>query len=172
MRLVALDLETTGLEPQIDQILQVGMLCFKAETGEVVGEFETLVRAPCGRYLGGAYALAQNAALLKRLADGEGIERESLRGKLHSQLNAWGFYENRPHAVGFNVAAFDVAFLKTLGKSLFHHRSIECGTLLMQEYETRVPVSSKVFSADTVAHTALADCYMARKAYLYAMGVE
>lgn len=175
MRLIALDLETTGLETGLDQILQVGMLCFDAGTGEVVGEYETLVRSECGRYAGNPFALQMNAGLLKRLADGEGIERAALRNALHKQLNDWGFYEDRPHAVGFNVAAHDIAFLKQLGKSLFHHRAIECGTLLMSEFGRHTPMSSKEWCATDgkdVEHTALADCHMARKVYIYCMGVE
>ena len=172
MRLVALDLETTGLNPQEDQILEAGMVCFESDTGEIVGEFETLVRHP--RYEGGAHALAMNAQLFRDLADGRGIGLSMLREWFQDNLGCCLGYGNlnKPHAVGFNVAPFDIAFLKASNIDVFHHRAIELGSLLQKTFAEYSPISSKAFTAregGEVAHTALADCHMARRAYGHAL---
>jgi len=174
MRLVALDLETTGLDPQKDQILQIGMLCFESITGEVIGEFETLVSH--ARYEGDAYALQMNHKLLKRLAAGEGANIASARSLMAYQLRVWGFdigdRKSKPVAVGFNVAPFDLAFLKASRIDLFSHRAVELGTLLMHVFKDCQPVTSNAYMEARgleVTHTALEDCRMARDAYLDAM---
>jgi oligoribonuclease (3'-5' exoribonuclease) len=181
MRLVALDLETTGLDPQKHQILQVGMVCFESTTGEIVGEFETLVRDWKG-YHGDPYSLAMNAELLKRIADREGVFSGTLWDMMLRTLRDWGFAfdeddpSTRPHAVGFNVGSFDIQFLKAAEIDLFHHRSIEVGSLLMNSFNYPSPVTSRQWAYSEghtdMPHTALADCHMAVKAYIYAMGFE
>lgn len=178
MRLVALDLETTGLNPQEDQILEVGMVCFESDTGDIVGEFERIVRHD--RYTGSAYALAMNSDILKRLADFSTDNPNScwvadLRSRMLKQLTEWGFEKERPHAVGFNVAPFDIAFLKQAFdyRKMFHHRAIELGTLLMAPSHTLAPVSSKAVAQaiegstlEDMPHTALADCKVAVESYM------
>lgn len=174
MLLVALDLETTGLDSQKDQILEIGALCFDSETGEEVGTFEKLIRHD--RYEGNATALAMNADLLRRLGEGEGVKLFEAEFMLHQALGIWGFNTDeceRPYAVGFNVAPHDLAFLKAAGIDFFRHRAIEVGTMLMgaQAEWQDVPVSSKQwqgFRGEQVAHTALEDCRMAKEAYMYA----
>lgn len=170
MRLVAFDIETTGTDPQKDQILEIGAVCFEAQTGEVVGEFERLVRH--SRYSGDPYALQMNAGLLKRLADGEGTGLTQALVDLRNALTDWGFdSDNKPIAVGFNVGKFDLAFLNTAyGKGFFSHRTIELGSLLMSPVESLVPVSSRgvatALGLEDMPHTAVADAEIARKAYV------
>ena len=169
MRIISLDLETTGINPQTDQIIQIGMLCFDTETGETFGEMEHLVRHV--RYEGDPFALQMNAKLLRRLADGEGIHKNNLRFVVSEFLRDHSLI--KPHVVGFNVAPFDLAFLKAADIDLFHHRAIELGTLLMSTTDSPLPVTSneamKLLGKDRkVAHTALQDCRDARELYLHA----
>ena len=75
-------------------------------------------------------------------------------------------------AVGFNVAAFDLAFLNNITDApIFHRRTVELGTLLMSVAGSVVPVSSKeavlmLGTERTVAHDALRDCHDARDLYM------
>lgn len=176
MILVALDLETTGLNPQRDQILQLGMLAFDTETGETVGELELLVAHD--EYRGDPYALAMNADILRRIAKagrGDIVHDRRLDNRVSVTLDLWDM-PNRPKAVGFNVTPFDLAFLKAAGVDVFHHRAVEVGSLLMPRMGAIAPVTSAEWMAfhagADVAHTALADCRMARDAYAYALGLE
>lgn len=174
MRLVALDLETTGLNPGLDQILQVGMQCFESETGEVVGECEFLVRSSCGRYTGDPFALAMNVELFKKLAvaNDDFHYLSELPYAISSHFARWRV--DRPHAVGFNVGSFDIQFLKQNDVDLFRHRSIELGSLLMSHLGSGVPITSKNWARELgqedMPHTALADCNMARLAYMACRG--
>ena len=140
MKLVALDLETTGLEPHEHQILRVGMVCFDSNTGESIGTEEFVVRH--STYWGDPYALSMNHEILRRLSDpatGEGVSE--MGGCISEALHQWGFAK-RPIAVGFNVAPFDIAFLKAAGVDVFSHRAIELGSLLMNMFAKDEPVTS------------------------------
>lgn len=177
MKLIALDLETTGLNPQTDQILEVGMVCFDSETGEVHGEFQTLVSHD--RYEGSAYALQMNQEILLELTD-TNMRYKTCYGESHMLEHemleftkfTWGL--DRPHVVGFNVAPFDLAFLKASGIDIFDFRAIELGTLLMGPMESATPVSSRyvvkmVRGPDAkVPHRALEDARLAVELYRWA----
>ena len=68
---VAFDLETTGLYPRRDQILQIGAVAFTPST-EDCEEFSCLVR--WDRVSGDPFALQMNASILKRIASGATIQ--------------------------------------------------------------------------------------------------
>ena len=159
MKLLAFDLETTGLDPQRDQILQIGAVVFDHEDDttpiEELPSFSTYVFHE--RYEGDAFALQMNAAILRRLAHDGG---SPLLGALHA-LTAFiaDHFDGRrgPNPVGFNVAAFDVAFVKAAGFDLFNHRPIELGSLLSRD---GLPVTSTQANAllnRPVQHDALED---------------
>jgi oligoribonuclease (3'-5' exoribonuclease) len=164
MRLVAFDIETTGLDPQKDQILQMAAVVFDPVNQISLGEFDTLV---ChSRYEGDAFALQMNAGILKRLAKGEGHSPSYAYHRLHSFLT--DHQALKSHAVGFNVGKFDLAFLRRIhiGPDTFHHRTIELGSLLSQD---GLPVSSKEATVNClgreVTHDALQDCRDAAELY-------
>lgn len=163
MRLVAFDLETTGLDPGRCAVLQVGAAVFESTTGEIIDTFEELVTPV--HYDGDPFALAMNSAILYRIAKEKPEGLAYVKESLHTWLLLNGVI--RPHAVGFNVGSFDLQFGF---KDLFHHRSVELGTFLMGNFSKDIPVTSTEwhkFQNREVAHTALDDCLEAVEAYMY-----
>lgn len=168
MRLVAFDLETTGLNPATNHVLQIGAVVFESETGAVVDTFEELVTPP--GYGDSPYALAMNQALLYEIAAAKSPPNfETVQASFADFLYKNGC--NKAHAVGFNVGSFDLQFGF---KNLFHHRTIELGSLLMGKFESDIPVTSAQWhkhQGKEVAHTALADCLEAVEAYRFYKGL-
>jgi oligoribonuclease (3'-5' exoribonuclease) len=153
---VAIDLETTGLDTQRDQILQIGAVAFDPKTEEQV-EFMTLVKHD--RYEGDAYALQMNANILWQLAR-EDHPREAVAIRMLGEfLDKLTF--SPTYAVGFNVGQFDIAFLRKAGlKGRFHHRCIDLTTLFLDP-KTGEPGNSHNTSMEhfkrEVTHDALQD---------------
>jgi len=130
---IALDIETTGLDPETCQILEIGAVyndmsrpVAKCQTFERLIDHKTITGSP--------YALRMNANLISRIADGEGVD---LDGAV-ADLMCWITYlANRDkfdtvHLVGKNVGSFDVPFLKRVPSwqaFLFHYRCLEVGSM-------------------------------------------
>jgi hypothetical protein len=159
----AIDLETTGLNPHRDQILEIGAALFTMDG--VFATFETLVKHD--RYEGDPFALQMNAALLKELADGGGVAQCTAIVDLQMWLTAHGAV--KPYPVGFNVGPFDLQFLSAANAGgLFHHRAIELGTVFRDL--DGVPRTSnsvvKEYLGGDVAHRALQDALDAAELYI------
>lgn len=180
--IVYVDTETTGLDPDHCQALQVGILIDTDGVGDLgsMPNFETLIKWPliCGE----PYALHMNAHLLKRLSDGEGCAND-LIGDLMCQF----FTDNKIYPKtrlclgGKNVAGFDLPFLcKMRGfrrngvtsyngnqNFIFDHRIVDPGSMWMRPGDKAPPGLATCLERagyDTsVAHTALADCYAVAK---------
>jgi len=166
MILVAFDLETTGLDPRIDQILQIGAVAFNPPAQDILGKFERVIRWT--RYSGDAVALSMNTALLLRCAK-EGVSILSAIKDLEIWLEPFKTDGKPPVVVGFNVAPFDLAFLHSATDlRLFHHRAVELGTLFIGE--NGLPESSKEVVGNVlgrkVAHDAVQDATDAAELYM------
>lgn len=170
-RLIAFDLETTGLNPLEDQILQLGAVVF--DTDGYAAEFSTLCKQD--RYEGDAYALQMNAKILYRLATEKHphIRDALINFELWAEEQCKG---ERLSPVGFNVAAFDLLFWATEKRrhlstpnAIFSHRPIELGSLLAGS--DGLPTSSnhavKSILDKPVSHDALEDVRDARRLYLH-----
>jgi oligoribonuclease (3'-5' exoribonuclease) len=166
MLITSFDLETTGLDPRKNNIIEIAAIVFDHEDIETPVEqlptYHTAVKHE--NYCGSAFALAMNGGLLKRLAGGEGRDLYTALTLLRNFIEGSG--NSRPHALGYNVASFDIQFLKANQCDLFHHRSIELGSLLSKD---GLPVNSKdvakkLFDRE-VTHNALQDARDAIEAY-------
>lgn len=167
-KLVAFDLETTGVDPNNSSVIQIGAAIFDSETCKVLNTFEVLVRPD--NYNGHPYALAMNSELLYKIAADKGNKIKNFNGS-KNMFKKWlhEHVEGKPYAVGFNVGSFDLQFGF---KDLFNRRTIELGVLLMHKFNKKVPVTSRQWhdlERKEVAHTALADCLEAVNAYKYAV---
>lgn len=165
MLLASIDLETTGLEPNEDQILEVAIIIDPDQTTpiEILPYFHCAVSHD--RYEGGAFALAMNQTLLYYLATGgkqpehvltRGLTQDKLpiipsydltghiHGFLQNMLTLHGANEKaRFTAVGKNVAGFDLPFLNQLdGMDLskyLGHRVLDPGSMYVRQADSSPP---------------------------------
>jgi DNA polymerase-3 subunit epsilon len=101
--IVAFDIETTGLDKNKDQIIQISLAKFNRETYEIVDTFDSYVQ-PVGYYT------INEAAYSKH-----GISAEFLIGKPHLSDIAEQIIDFIGDAdiLGYNSMRFDIPFLKT-----------------------------------------------------------
>lgn len=187
----AVDLETTGTNPNKDQILQVGLVLFDMNRIYATGVW--LVEHD--RYEGDPYALAMNSDILWRIAREKPLklwdgyyngyklphaitEKVVHINDLYHTLSLWLGPDliGNIHPVGFNVGHFDCAFLKNIPGSpvegLFNRRVIELGTVFRGQDGAPMKSSEVVpkFLGKEVGHDALGDALDA--AYLYMHATE
>lgn len=96
---LALDIETTGLSPQKDRMIEIGAVKYK--NGEAAGEFSCLVRT--------------YQPLAPRITELTGITEEMLAGGREEKdaVTAFlAFAEDMPVLLGHNII-FDYSFIKT-----------------------------------------------------------
>jgi oligoribonuclease len=135
MKYVSIDIETTGLDPETCQVLQVGAVI--EDTNNIVDldklpRFNCIVEYPS--YTGSPYALWLNSNLLKKLGDMESLKKDDRldhrkahnilpAGTVAASFNMWlianGFPQSETGAVTINVAgknfaSFDRNFLVKL----------------------------------------------------------
>lgn len=178
MQIVYIDVETTGLDPAKCQVIQFGALIDDLSGPlDQCPTFEILIKYD--RVQGEPYALWMNAALLKRIADGEGLYPNAVASRFNDFLAANQIDISKAITLGGkNVAMFDIPFLCTLpainrnglqccgGKNYkFRHRVIDPGSMWALPTDLTTPdLKTCLERADIrgtdsiVKHTALADC--------------
>lgn len=180
MQYVAIDIETTGLESEWDQVLHVALVhedTTRAEAWEVneLPYFEALIYHE--RIEGDAYALNMNHEIIEAFADFKPTEASAeLRGRvvpvygdLDSVLDEAKIWLANCHehdgpyvAAGKNVAGFDLQFLGRAWRELFHDRVIDVGSLALGSQPFRwqhdkVPSLAELNVNNPCPHDALYD---------------
>jgi len=174
----SIDIETTGLDPEKDQILQIGMVFEDTELvkhGEVCGyeelpSLEILVKHE--RITGHPKALAMNAGIIQQIADGRsdlvmrtGHVPHHISNFVAECLGNKVKCPNTINVAGKNFNSFDRLFLEKLptfnNYIRMRHRVIDPATLCMDWSGDRLPdlqscLKSQSINA-TVAHTAVSD---------------
>lgn len=182
MLICSIDLETTGLNPEVHQILQIGAVIFDtSDLSTPTGarqSFNCYINHPV--IVGSPFALAMNSKILGRLADQERV----LDGRsfpddptpVFSQDRAIEAFETwlADHVgvsqngfqctfAGKNVAPFDMQFLKAAGfRGGANHRTID-PTLAFIDWATDITPPGleaclkRAGLQKTVAHDALED---------------
>ena len=159
MKLVSIDIETTGLDPETCQVLEFAAVCFDPdpliavdghvnEKGRRWTQFEGLIKHDV--IVGDAYALQMNQEILAEISGAKETYRtiypdaESLVIDFGVWLVEQGFgpeRENRAFAVGKNYASFDLQFLKRIpgwSKLPFNHRTLDVGSLCFNPADGRI----------------------------------
>jgi oligoribonuclease (3'-5' exoribonuclease) len=164
MQYISADIETTGLDPETCDILEVAAVIDNTEVNMPIDElpaFQALVHAKNVR--GEPFALQMNAAILKEIAlakiendydcdvvlenklpcnfVGKIVTREYISLSLENWLKSYGINTNNVVVAGKNFASFDKLFLMKLPhwKIKFHYRSIDPGMLYWRFNDQEVP---------------------------------
>lgn len=131
-RFIGLDTETTGTDVEQHALIQVGV--YDPESGDV---FRSDIRPPL------PYAIDPEAMEVNRFTV-ERIEAASPAQAVDDALVGWlashGLDGHLAHAVGFNVAGFDMPFIKRfLPRSyrVLSYRTIDLNAVLFSLAETR-----------------------------------
>jgi oligoribonuclease (3'-5' exoribonuclease) len=149
---LAIDIETTGLNPHQDQILEIAAV--KDVPGTPVIEcptFEAVIHQD--PIIGTPQALAMNARLIQEIAEGRGQKVENVADDFLDFLDACPYEDARCYTpLGKNVGSFDLAFLKAEVEfewllKLFHYRCLDVGSL----YAKRSGMSGQSELCDSVA---------------------
>jgi DNA polymerase III alpha subunit (gram-positive type) len=168
MSYVSVDIETTGLDPETCQVLEVGAVFedWKSPISQLPA-FRQILKYTELR--GNPFALALNAELLKQIANPQPEEAFCQPCELGQRLANWvracGLDPMNLTAAGKNFASFDMQFLKRLpqfGESVkFKHRVIDPAMLYWQFDDEKLPDSKMCYQRagldDRVAHTAVED---------------
>ena len=138
---LAIDIETTGLDPEQDQVLEIGAV-LDYDMGILdCPSFEMPVKHD--RVSGSPYAMVMNSELLARISKGEGMTLAHIGEEFDKWLRGWLPQHPSPVTLlGKNVGTFDWQFLKRLPGfpvDLISHRFLDVGSL----YSTRTGMKSQ-----------------------------
>ncbi|MHC4121626.1 MAG: 3'-5' exonuclease [Planctomycetota bacterium] len=165
-KFVSVDIETTGLDPETCQTIEIGAVIADWNDPEApTSEFHCYVLHP--QYKGDPYALSMHPHIFRSIARDEGriLPAEHVMPELHEWL-AEHFGHVGPYTVaGKNFAGFDQKFLDKLPQGpgkMFHHRVLDPGCMFWNPFVDEVPPNQKTCLeragiADEVTHNALDD---------------
>lgn len=164
MKYVSIDIETTGVRPQVDQILQLALVVEDTRYPEIpVQELPYFCRiVKHEEYHGNPYALGLNAWILDLLSgrtkavspypivhiDGLASDANAF---LNDQLGTGRF-----NAAGKNAANFDIPFLPEELARRFRHRVIDPGSVFVNWSKDSLPTLGDLIDTP-VSHDALGD---------------
>jgi hypothetical protein len=161
---VSIDIETTGLDPMMCQVIEVGAVYDNwVDPISELRTFHAVLKWPI--IYGEPHALAMNAALLRRMEGGHTIEPCELGEDFHYWLLDVCLDPFDVQAAGKNFSSFDMPFLYGVPnfkeKVHFRHRVIDPAILFWLPEDESLPGSKTCYERadmDThIAHTALED---------------
>lgn len=164
---ISLDIETTGLNPERDQILQIAMV--REDTSEnPMPRVEDLPTFCCfvkhDRIEGDPYALAMNGWIIEALVTKYPTkhpvyDQEEMLSSALLWLDKF-CPDQRLTAAGKNVAGFDMPFLPRDIRRRFRHRVIDVGSVMIDWHRSEVPSLGdlkRMHNMGDVSHDALED---------------
>ena len=136
---ISIDVETSGVDPQQHQILEIAAVAWDHEDINECSFFRATVdprfgrqegRYGSGNIVGEPRALIMNQRLLKDIGEGNGFASK----EISQQFRNWATWETPLNAVGLNYGGFDHQFLKFFPDwplELFGYRFTEVGSLFV-----------------------------------------
>lgn len=175
MLILSTDIETTGLDVETCQILEVGAV-LQSEYNQPIEEmpkFHTYVVHPVMH--GDPYALFMNSEILRRIAKREEPYLYSSPDEVAPRMAEW-LKQNNPEnkkitPAGKNVAGFDLPFLRKLPKFKelikLYHRTFDPAILYLRFEDEEIPSLATCIErakiSGEVTHTALEDALLVIK---------
>jgi oligoribonuclease (3'-5' exoribonuclease) len=129
---IAIDIETTGLDPDTCQVLEIGAVLNDPDKGLLdCPTFRACVKHEVIK--GTPRALQMNARLIEEIANGGGEWPSNACGRFQKWLlQHLPPGDNSLHALGLNVGTFDLPFLNNIDtwpSWLFHYRSLDINSM-------------------------------------------
>jgi oligoribonuclease len=187
MKYATIDIETTGLNPRLHSILEIGIVIEDTQAMDrpisELPRFHCYVLPPCDGYLGDPIALSMNAKILQRIADYQKLKDKGDRSDIfikylephmvHGEIYSFIFKEDligvgresaSVIAAGKNFGNFDRPFLEKIPdwRIKFKHRVLD-PMMYYLKTDDEVPPDLKTCKERAgmppeVAHTAIEDC--------------
>jgi len=163
MKYLSIDIETTGLDPERHQILQIGAVYDDLENPKPESQLDTFTGiVKWNEYVGQPVALKMNAELLGH-PDGVWI------ADLGHHFRKWmvGLDSGKVTVAGKNFATFDLPFIQRAFPGVsywFHRRILDVGTMYAVIGDKELPNLSecclRAGLEEEVTHDALEDALM------------
>ena len=164
MRCVSIDIESSGLDPETCQIIEIAVVIDDLNDQKPLDQ----VKHPI--YVGEPFALALNARIFKLLSDRTtpSMDTQSAATELHGFFQEH-FGKDKINVLGKNVGTFDYRFfmrdphLRRLADRFFRHRMIDIGALYLKPGDDQIPGMEECMRRagienPVVTHEALQDC--------------
>ena len=152
MRIVSIDIETTGLDPDTCEIIEFAAVLDNGD-GVPAAELDTFrFRVKKPTYSGEPYALSMHSELFKKIAESpldhqtsdDMVGQPHMLGRAFGQwLTARGVPSHNFNTVGKNFANFDARFLNRMatGRSCFqwNHRILDPASMFVHRKDNALP---------------------------------
>jgi oligoribonuclease (3'-5' exoribonuclease) len=170
MKYASIDIETTGLNPEHCELLQIGIVLDDLENLKIYKDLPKLnLVIVKDYYKGSPHALAMHKELFQKIEKLENVDNitycneETAVSRIKAFLEVYGFSEPI-NIAGKNFGMFDYQFLKKLPNwdtLRFRHRIIDPAILYANFEDERLPDTTTCLKranmSDNVLHTAIED---------------
>jgi oligoribonuclease (3'-5' exoribonuclease) len=177
---IALDIETTGLDPQVHQVLEIAMVADVRQCSvRDCPVFHEIIHPNSDDIIGSPEALLMNQRLLTAMVEGKAVDMDTAMVRLDYWLDDH-VPPGRRYLLGKNVGSFDRQFMKRVPRwpdGSFSHRTLDIGSLYAKE--SGIPGQSELIKqvAQTYAipgkeHEAVYDARVSLALARSAWGIE
>ena len=166
---IVVDLETTGLNGELDKIIEIGAIKFNLESGEVVDQFQSFSNPYTQDHLSNGQFLSLDPVVVEIT----GINDEMLVGAPSNKevVNSFFQFANDLEIWAYN-SSFDSKFLNSHTPS---HRQLQDVLVIARKAFPNLvnhrlgTVATHLNLSIDGAHRAIADCIMAKEVLLHGL---